>query len=353
MTERSEHEFIIMGFDPLFKKMFGDVNYTNKAAAIIGIILNIPFEKIKDRVEILNNEKVRINKKDKPQEQDVLVHIRLKSEKYFVNLEANINGYNEEGINRNTGYIANTYSRQLDKKEKYKYLEPVIQINFNSSSSRIKNKGLNKPIDIFLLRNDDGMVLTQMIKIINVDIDMCYDMWYNRDIEKFTSCEQNIIKIGALHKVGNDELFRKCLGDIDMDEHVKEKMLHDMVEYQQDKELAMVYDKEMHDEYIRQSKQRDLDLYKDELDAKKIQMDEQKQQMDEQKQQMDEQKQQMDEQKQQMDEQKQQISNELEKLSKKKVDFAKQLLDFGKNISEVSIITGLSIDYINKELINK
>ena len=332
MTERSEHEFIIMGFDPLFKKMFGDVNYTNKAAAIIGIILNIPFEKIKDRVEILNNEKVRINKKDKPQEQDVLVHIRLKSEKYFVNLEANINGYNEEGINRNTGYIANTYSRQLDKKEKYKYLEPVIQINFNSSSSRIKNKGLNKPIDIFLLRNDDGMVLTQMIKIINVDIDMCYDMWYNRDIEKFTSCEQNIIKIGALHKVENDELFRKCLGDIDMDEHVKEKMLHDMVEYQQDKELAMVYDKEMHDEYIRQSKQRDLDLYKDELDAKKIQMDEQKQQMDEQK---------------------QQISNELEKLSKKKVDFAKQLLDFGKNISEVSIITGLSIDYINKELINK
>ena len=339
MTEEIQHEFIIMGFDPLFKKMFGDVNYTNKAAALIGIFLDIPFEKIKDRVEILNNEKVRINKKDKPQEQDVLVHIRLKSEKYFVNLEANINGYNEEGINRNTGYIANTYSRQLDKKEKYKDLEPVIQINFNSSSSRIKNKGLNKPIDIFLLRNDDGMVLTQMIKIINVDIDMCYDIWYNGGIEKFTSCERNIIKIGALHKVGNDELFRKCLGDIDMDEHVKEKMLHDMVEYQQDKELAMVYDKEKHDEYIRQSKQRDLDLYKEELDAKKIQMDEQQQQMDEQQQ--------------QMDEQQQQINEELEKLSKQKFDFAKQLLEFGKDIIEVSKITGLSIDYINKNLINK
>ena len=346
MTEEIQHEFIIMGFDPLFKKMFGDVNYTNKAAALIGIFLDIPFEKIKDRVEILNNEKVRINKKDKPQEQDVLVHIRLKSEKYFVNLEANINGYNEEGINRNTGYIANTYSRQLDKKEKYKDLEPVIQINFNSSSSRIKNKGLNKPIDIFLLRNDDGLVLTQMIKIINVDIDMCYDIWYNGGIEKFTSCEQNIIKIGALHKVDNDELFRKCLGDIDMDEHVKEKMLHDMVEYQQDKELAMVYDKEMHDEYIRQSKQRDLDLYKDELD-------EQQHQIDEQQHQIDEQQHQMDEQQHQMDIQRQQINEELEKLSKQKFDFAKQLLDFGKDINEVSIITGLSIDYINKNLINK
>ena len=164
-----------------------------------------------------------------------------------------------------------------------------------------------------------------MIKIINVDIDMCYDIWYNGGIEKFTSCEQNIIKIGALHKVGNNELFRKCLGDIDMDEHVKEKMLHDMVEYQQDKELAMVYDKEKHDEYIRQSKQRDLDLYKEELDVKKMQMDEQQQQ----------------------------IKEKLEKLSRQKLDFAKQLLDFGKDINEISIITGLSFDYINKNLINK
>ena len=171
-----------------------------------------------------------------------------------------------------------------------------------------------------------------MIKIINVDIDMCYDIWYNGGIEKFTSCEQNIIKIGALHKVENNELFRKCLGDIDMDEHFKEKMLHDMVEYQQDKELAMVYDKEKHDEYIRQSKQRDLDLYKEELDVKKMQMDEQQQQMDEQQ---------------------QQINEELEKLSRQKLDFAKQLLDFGKDINEISIITGLSFDYINKNLINK
>ena len=54
-----------------------------------------------------------------------------------------------------------------------------------------------------------------------------------------------------------------------------------------------------------------------------------------------------------MDIQRQQINEELEKLSKQKFDFAKQLLDFGKDINEVSIITGLSIDYINKNLINK
>ena len=69
------------------------------------------------------------------------------------------------------------------------------------------------------------MVLTQMIKIINVDIDMCYDIWYNGGIEKFTSCEQNIIRLGALHFIEKEEDFRKCLGEIEMDEEVKNKYL--------------------------------------------------------------------------------------------------------------------------------
>ena len=46
-----KNDFIVMGFDPVFKKMFGDVNYTNKAAALVGIFLNVPFEEIKDRVK--------------------------------------------------------------------------------------------------------------------------------------------------------------------------------------------------------------------------------------------------------------------------------------------------------------
>ena len=114
-----------MGFDPLFKKMFGDTNYTNKAAALIGIFLNIPYDEIKDRVEILNNQKIKKSKKEKDQEQDVLVHVKLKSGYQFINLEANIHGYNQILVDRNTGYVASTFSRQLDKGDSYEYLESL------------------------------------------------------------------------------------------------------------------------------------------------------------------------------------------------------------------------------------
>ena len=211
IIKKKEQEFITMGFDPLFKKMFGDMNYTNKAAAIIGIFLNIPYDEVKDRVEILTNQKIKKSKNEKYQEQDVLIHVKLTSGNQYINLEANIHGYTQLLIDRNTGYIASTLSRQLDKGQGYEYLEPVLQINFNELSSEIKTEKNHKPIDEYMLRNEEGKVLTNVLKIINIDIDKCYNIWYNDDIEKFTSCEQNIIKIGALHKIENDEEFRKCL----------------------------------------------------------------------------------------------------------------------------------------------
>ena len=161
-----KQNFIKMGFDYLFKKMFGDINYTNKAAAIIGIFLNIPYDEVKDRVEILNNQKIKKSKNEKYQEQDVLVHVKLISGNQYVNLEANIHGYTQLLIDRNTGYVASTLSRQLDKGEGYEYLEPVLQINFNELSSEIESNNI-KPIDEYMLRNEEGNVLTNMLKIIN------------------------------------------------------------------------------------------------------------------------------------------------------------------------------------------
>ena len=329
-----KNDFIVMGFDPVFKKIFGDVNYTNKAAALVGIFLNVPFEEIRDRVDILHNEKKKVNKKDKLQEQDVLLHVRLGSGSQFINLEANLHGYNQELIDRNTGYAANTFSRQLDDKQGYDLLEPVLQINFNEPSNEAKNEDTDSPIDIYLLRNSDNRVLTNMFKIINVDIDKCYYLWYNGDIKKFTSCEQNIIRIGALHLINNSEDFRKCLGEIDMDEDVKNKIQHDMDEYQQDKELAMVYDLEKHNEFVRKSKERALerqrqmiDSGKKELNAERIAFNNEKKELNNEK---------------------KELNKEKVSLMKEKTNFAQELLIFGKNIDEVSKISGLSVDYIKK-----
>lgn len=354
VTQKRKQNFITMGFDPLFKKMFGDTNYTNKAAAVIGLFLNIPYNEVKDRVEILNNQKIKKSKNEKYQEQDILVHVKLISGNQYVNLEANIHGYTQLLIDRNTGYIASTLSRQLDKGQGYEYLEPVLQINFNESSTKIQTNN-TKPIDEYMLRNEEGRVLTNMLKIINIDIDKCYNLWYNGDIEKFTSCEQNIIKIGALHKIENEEEFRKCLGEIEMDEEVKNKIQHDMNEYQQDTELAMVYNKKKHEEFVRRAHEIELEQTRKELDVFQQQIDRDKQQIDKDKQQIDKDKQQIDRDKQQLLKEKQNIKEAQEQLKKEQIEFAKNLISSNISMEEISKMTILTIEEINKiknEVIN-
>ena len=346
-----------MGFDPLFKKMYGDVNYTNKAAALVGIVLSIPYEDIKDRIDVVGNEKLRNNKSDKQQERDVLLRIQLHSEYHFVNLEANLFGYNQELIDRNASYISDIYSSQLDESDGYSLLNPVIQINFNKPINKIKT---GNPYDVYTLRSDDDHVLTDMIKIINVDIVKCFDLWYNGGIEKFTSSEQNIIRVGALHFISNDDDFRKCLGEIKMDKDVKNKIERDMDEYQRDKNLVRVYDAQKRRDAEWDSLFRDLYKDRDLLNDERQQFDEEKQQFDEERQQFNENRQQFDEKKQQFDEEKQQFDEDKRKLDKdkKQINMDKELVDDEKrkllqekiNIAKVLKDTGVSIEEISNRL---
>ena len=339
--ETKEQDFIKMGFDPLFKKMFGDMNYTNKAAAVIGIFLNIPYDEVKDRVEILNNQKIKKNKNEKYQEQDVLVHVKLISGNQYVNLEANIHGYTQLLIDRNTGYVANILSRQLDKGQGYDQLEPVLQINFNEPSAEIKNQNILKPIDEYMLRNEQGRVLTDMLKIINIDVDKCYNIWYNNDMKKFTSCEQNIIKIGALHKIQDKEEFRKCLGEIEMDEEVKNKIQNDMDEYQQDKELAMVYNKKKHEEFVRRA-------HEIELEQKKEKLEQTEEKLKQKKEELEQKKEELEQREENIETIERKIQQEREKILEEKKEFIKNLLNEKIDINKISKITGLSIEKIKE-----
>ena len=355
MVENDEKKFIAMGFDPLFKKMYGDVNYTNKAAALVSIVLSIPYEDIKDRIDVVNNEKLRKNKSDKKQERDVLLKIQLHSEYHFINLEANLFGYNQELIDRNTSYISDIYSSQLDESDDYSFLRPVIQINFNKPAKKVRTSDLYKPISTYLLRNEDGQILTDMIKIINVDIVKCYFLWYNGGIEKFTSCEQNIIRLGALHFIEKEEDFRKCLGEIKMDKDVKSKIQRDMDEYQRDKNLVRVYDAQKRRDAEWKALFRELDRDKEQIDKEKEKLCKEKEKLDKDKEKLDKDKEQLDKDKEQLNKDKKQfekdkknIDNQKDSILQEKISIAKILKDTGISAQEISNRLNISIDEINK-----
>ena len=133
----------------------------------------------------------------------------------------------------------------------------------------------------------------------------------------------------------------QCLGEIEMDEEVKNKIQHDMNEYQQDTELAMVYNKKKHEEFVRRAHEIELEQTRKELDVFQQQIDKDKQQIDRDKQ--------------QLLKEKQNIKEAQEQLKKEQIEFAKNLITSHISIEEISKKTNLTIEEINKiknEVIN-
>ena len=225
-----------MSFDLLFKMMFGDENHKERVSYLVSALLNLPYEEVKENIEILPNDKKLRNKNSKRQAQDVVVRIIL-SVNRRVSLEMNMN-YSLANKNRNLMYLASMYSNELKNKEDYADLEPCIQVNFNTIYTDTKNKVL---YDIYSLRNDYGNELTDMIKIINLNIAECYDICYNKNINKYEKDLREIIKYGALLMEKDYNKLETILEELEMDEEVKDDILDSMEEYSEDEDFSYLY----------------------------------------------------------------------------------------------------------------
>ncbi len=230
-----------MSFDLLFKKMFGDENHKERVSYLVSTMLNLPYEAVKDNIEILPNDKKLNNKNSKRQAQDVVVRIILSINRR-ISLEMNMN-YNIANKNRNLMYLANMYSNELRNKDDYSKLEPCIQVNFNTVFTDCENNVL---YDVYSLKNEYGYELTDMIKIINLNIAECYDICYNKTINNYEESLQEIIKYGALLMENDYDKLEVILEDIQMEEEVKDDILDSMEEYSEDEDFSYLYYDEEH-----------------------------------------------------------------------------------------------------------
>lgn len=98
-------KLIPISCDMVFKKMWGDPDNINRLSALLSIIFDIPYEKLKDRVEIIDADKRITTKDEKRQIFDILAKVKL-SLLGKVNLEMNI-GFEQTDIDRFRYYIKN------------------------------------------------------------------------------------------------------------------------------------------------------------------------------------------------------------------------------------------------------
>ena len=142
--------------------------------------------------------------------------------------------YNETNKNRNLSYLANIYSNQLKNKDDYSLLEPCIQINFNTVFTDNKNSII---FDEYLLRNEYGNILTNMIKIININIEECHNIVYNKDVNKYDKKLKEIIKYGALMMEKDYHKLKGVLEEFPMGDNI----LGAIEEYSNDEDFSYLY----------------------------------------------------------------------------------------------------------------
>mgnify|MGYP002860463455 CR=1 FL=1 len=190
----------LMIADPVIKTIFKDS--PNALAKLISDIADINYYELEDNINILNNELSISTKKEKYKKTDFLV--KIDNNKY-INLEMN-NHSEKSDLIKNLSYVFHIYSKTTKKSNKYDNNMEISQINLDYHSFN-----MDKPLEKFYLMNEDNNILTKSIILYFLNIEKCYDIWYNSPNKNKLS---NYIKWGAFIASGKYEEMEELLNDL-------------------------------------------------------------------------------------------------------------------------------------------
>ena len=229
---------IPLGFDRCFKKIFGDNDAIERVEAFLSTYLDIPYEDIKGKVTVLNEEKRVATKNSKRGAVDVLTDLNLDDNKKRVNIELN---FFHKNIRRNIVYVCNFVSSSIKNREAYEKMPKILQINFDKFDIDERNARIVKR---YLLRDEENNILDDGIEIDHVNIVKSYEVCYNQCIERIEAKDRKIIQLGALLYASSMEEFEKCLSVIEMEDRIKKEIVDAVEEYNEDEIERMFYDEE-------------------------------------------------------------------------------------------------------------
>ena len=193
--KRNDNEIIPICFDRLFKKVFGDPFAVHRLEAFLSVYYDIPYEKLKGKVTILESDRREAQKSKKQQDRDLIIKMEIDGSIKYINIEVN----NEKGIIvvRNITYTAQIIAEYLKNKEDYDAIPPIIQINFNDFYINDSSKVVQR----YFYRDEEGYLLSELSEIDHINLAMSENRWYNGSIKKEKKEDQGPIQLGALLKI--------------------------------------------------------------------------------------------------------------------------------------------------------
>ena len=234
---RDVNTYVPISFDPVFKEVFGNEKYPNNTAYLASILLDIPYEDIKDKIvfKSLRHNDIRI--KDKKCEKDIVFLVNV-SEGYKINIEVNMS---KSGIQtiiaRNYYYVANLFGGGLREADEYSEIRTTIQYNLNNFSIDKENSKLERN---FVMRDEDG-VLSSKLEISHLNIAEMAKLWYDKSTKWHDERSKKLSGLSALILETNKVMFHEILNALDMPDDVDKDIGRIVEDMNYDDELNVRY----------------------------------------------------------------------------------------------------------------
>jgi len=225
-------EIVPLYFDEAFRIMYANPKHLEILTVLLSRILKVDYQDIEGNISLDPLSIPNRTLGEKQTERDVVVAIK-KDEKYKLILEVNVQEkFYQKIIDRNLFYAFEVGGSGLVTGESYSDMPYTFVINFNTF---FVNKR-EKVFDLYMLRNEEGDILTQKEKVLNINIAKCKDLWYHNDYQgKFGPIEEDLLLLCAAMVVERQEEFEKILSKVRMKPEIK-KMMEGVLEEMIDNE---------------------------------------------------------------------------------------------------------------------
>ena len=300
-VKTEEKKYIPYYYDALFYKIFGDDKDTSLLKKIIELSLDI---KVKE-IRILNGKMLSDKYKNKVSYLDLYVELDDET-KVSIEVNTNTDYYIKD---RNLYFLAKSMGNDMESGETYYDFKKHYQINLNASDKRQK-----VPFIEYFVMNKDGIIFSDKLKIVEIDVVKFYEICYNNgDLKKLSEFEKLMGLLGC--KTEDEEKF------FEDEKGMIETIMKRAEKFRDDSEMIEMYDRDTMLEHMRRKQLNDA-LAKNTQDVTKKITEE--------------------------------VTNKVTKEVTKEVlasttrNIATNMLKLNMNLEDISKVTGLSIDELNE-----
>ena len=233
-----EGEIIPLHFDKAFKLMYANQEHLETLTVLLSKILKIDYNLLEGNITLLPLKATNKTVDEKTCERDVLVSVKTEDE-YRIIIEVNVKPDFFQSILERNIYMHQTAGHILKENMKYTEIPRTVLVNFNTFFVNNEKKDI---IEEFRYRDKYGYSLTEKDINYNINIEECYNLWYNDDYKgKFELYEEDLVLLGAAMMVDNEEDFSNIIRTVRMKPEIMELMEGLVREMNHDEKLVTEY----------------------------------------------------------------------------------------------------------------